>query len=350
METKLDLHKERRFVLAKAPNTRGEQFAPTESVPGECEVYDPILDRVRTAIYLPGVSSIWVDEIESLKGKDKIRGKKILFTNGWKIVSAKEANLLKYLLVAGYNEANTETRVNSAIIYKEWKTDQIAEKRFEANKKIDNAIFFINNGEIREVRACALALASNDREWKAIQEASEFEVRIALRPIAEKNPEKFDEVLQDTSFKNKVKIIQSIYADIIILDEPSRTILWKNGGVIVTAPIGRNVVNHFAEVSVDSLKFKTAFETMVDLLEGSTKKVAEKPKKEEVEKVEEKAPEPSTPQEILLADAMAKGIITGGKNNMWFKYGEEKYQTKDKLLKELKSNTVLFEELFNLTK
>jgi hypothetical protein len=342
VRSKLDLQKERRFVLAKTPNKQGEPYNPTESVPGECEVYDPTTDKIRTAVYLPGVSSIWADEIEALKNDKKIRGKKILFTNGWKIVSPKETNLLHYLLVAGYNADNNETRVNSSVIYKEFKTDELAKDRFETNKKKDNAVYFVNNADIREVRAYALALAANSAQWKTIQDASEFEVRIGLRPLAEKNPEKFIEAMQDTVLRNKVKVIRAIYADIIVLDEAARTLKWKSGDIFIIAPAGMDVILNFAELAVNNPKFVKVFEAMEEALEGTPKKQATNDSDD--------IPAVETVQETLLRIAMEKDVITGGKNNMWFTYNDEKYKTKKDILKALKEDKALAEEIFEKTK
>ena len=337
-----DLKKERRFVLAKTPNLQGEPYNPTEFIPGECEVYDSEKGVVRTAVYLPGVQTIWADEIESLKGKDRILGKKILFNNGWKIVSPKEANLLKYLLVAGYNEANTETRVNSSVLYKEWAVEELAKTKFEDNRKKDDAVYFVNHADIREVRAYALALASNKTQIENIQKASEFEVRLGLRPLAEKNPEKFIEAMQEVSLRNKVKIIQAMYSDVILVNDKDRAISWKGGDVFITAPLGMDVIDYFASMSVDAPKFKDVFEAVVSRMNlGETKN-----KKTNVEEVDEE----KSIQDTLLDLAVEQGVITGGKNNMWFIYGDVKYKTRKELIKKLEEDKELAEEIFNKTK
>lgn len=338
-----DLKKERRFVLSRRPNANGEPYNPVEFIPGECEVYDSETDRVRTAVYLPGVHTIWADEIESLKGKDRVIGKKILFNNGWKIVSPKEANLLKYLLVAGYNEANTETRVNSSVLYKEWVVEELAKNKFEDNKKKDDAVYFVNNADIREVRAYALALAKNKTQIENIQRASEFEVRLGLRPIAEKNPEKFIEAMQEVSLRNKVRIIQAIYSDVILHNEKDRTLSWKGGEMFITAPIGMDVIDYFASMSVDAPKFKDVFEAMVSRMNPN-----KTTKEEIIEKVEEE--EEKSIQETLLSLAVEKGVITGGKKNMWFVYGDTKFKTKTDILNALAEDKDLAEEIFNKTK
>lgn len=340
-----DLKKERRFVLTRTPNKYGEPYNPVEFIPGECEVYDSTTDRVRTAVYLPGVHTIWADEIESLKGKDRIIGKKILFNNGWKIVSPKEANLLKYLLVAGYNEKNEDTRVNSAVLYKEWAVETLAKNKFEDNKRRDDAVYFVNNADIREVRAYALALAKNRTQVENIQQASEFEIRLGLRPIAEKNPEKFIEAMQEVSLRHKVRIIQAIYSDIILWNEKDRTLSWKGGDTFITAPIGMDVIDYFASMSVDAPKFKDVYDAIIARMNGG-KVEKQKVEKQEIEEEEEE----KSIQDTLLDLAVEKGVITGGKKNMWFVYGETKFKTRTDILKALKEDKELAEEIFNKTK
>ena len=342
-----NLKKERKFVLTRKPSRQGNPYPPSVFIPGECEVYDPTTNTQRTAVYLAGAKSIWADEIPALREEKVIQGKKIIIKNGFLSVSPKEKNKLDYLLVCGYNESNDETRINSAVIFKELDVEKLAEKSFENSKILDNARYFVNNADIREVRAYGLAWAKTNAEYKAIQDMSEYEVRVYMRKLAEKNPSMFVESMQDSAIRNKVRIIHAIYSDILILNEQDRTLSWKGGDVLIKAPNGLDVVVYFAQMAIDNPKYKEAFETMTSLMKN------DEPKSENLEREETVKEEPKSTQEQLIDSLLSSKVLTGGKNNMWFKYKKDdeelKWKTKKDLIKALKEDKVLLAELISQT-
>lgn len=341
---KRELQKERRFVLTQRASKQYPFYPPTVTIPGACEVYDPKTDKQRTAVYMPGQNTIWADEIESLKNEKRIEGKSILIKNGVISVSARESNKLKYLEVAGYNEANTDTRINSAVLYRELDVERLAEKSFEDSKKLDNARYFVNNNDIKEVRAYGLALAKNNADYKAIQDMSEYEVRVYMRGLAEKNPSLFIDGMQQESLRNKVRIIHAIYSDVLVLNESERTLSWKNGSTFITAPSGLDVVVYFAEMAIDNPKYKEAFDTMTTLMKQDKTPVD---KSEKVERQELKSI-----QETLIDNLLEKEVVTCSGNNTWFKYkkGKEelKWKSKKIFIEALKEDKELLAELMTL--
>ena len=339
---KVKLEKERRFVLTQRASKQYPFYPPTVTIPGACEVFDPETNQQRTAVYMPGQNTIWADEITSLKNEKRIEGKSILIKNGVISVSARESNKLKYLEVAGYNEANSETRINSAVLYRELDVEKLAEKSFEDSRKLDNARHFVNNNDIKEVRAYGLALAKNNSDYKAIQGMSEYEVRVYMRGLAEKNPSLFIDGMQQESLKNKVRIIHAIYSDVLVLNESERTLSWKNGSTFITAPSGLDVVVYFAEMAIDNPKYKEAFETMTTLMKKDSE-----PKSEKVEQQE-----PKSIQETLIDNLLEKEVVTCSGNNTWFKYkkGKEelKWKSKKIFIEALKEDKELLAELMTL--
>lgn len=340
---------EYRFIVTKKPNKNG-QFAPTDIIPGECEVYytdDKGKTEQRTAIYLPGQKTIWADEIPSLEKEKVIKGKSILFKNGFKVVNAREKNLLDFLQISGNNQANNDSRINSAILYRELDKEVLAANTYEKDRDIDKARYFISMSDITEVRAYALALAKNAAEYKLIQEMSEYEVRVALRPKAQSNPEYFIEGMQDLSLRHKALVIQGIYKDIVKLDEQERTLSWSDGGVFAQAPTGMDVVTYFSQMSIESPKHKESFNEIVSQVKGNSKEEVS-PKQES--QVKPKEPISKSVEDTLIDSLLEKGVLTVKSNNTWFKYkeGEDdelKWQTKTKLLKELKEDKALLGEL-----
>ena len=252
---KEDLNQSFVFALTQKPAKKPPFFPPTSTIVGTSRVIDPDTGKERLAIYMPSATSIWVDEISALKDEKTPSGKSIKFINGFKTVSAKEQNLLKFLRVCGQNEANDETRIENTILFRELNREKKATETFDTFKVLDNARYFVSNAPEREVRAYALALAKTAGELTQIQQMSEFEVRLHLRHNAEKNPTKFLENMKDTTLMNKVKIIEAIYADVIVLNEEQRTLAWKGGNEFIEAPIGIDPVTYLSDMATKHEKF-----------------------------------------------------------------------------------------------
>lgn len=344
VRSKKDLAQDVVFITNKPAREVYPFDTPSEVIPSVCEVYDPVKKENRTAIYLIGQRSIWVDEIPAFKDGKKLEGSPIVLINGVKVVSVKERNLLEYLKVAGYNEANNETRVNSPVLYKEINFETTAENAFIKSKEIDSARHYVNNAPIREVRSYLLALQKTTDGYKIVQGLSEFEVRLSLRPHAEKNPKIFLESLKDSYLQNKARIINAIYEDVLVFDEKENQLSWKNGGVIIKAPKDIHVTEHFATLSIDSDKYMKLFNEVAEALRVINKKAPS-----DAGEIEE-----SDPLDLLVTDAINAGIITASSKNMWFSYTNDagdvlKFKVKRDLIEELKTNKDLVQELFRKT-
>lgn len=318
------------FVLTKAPNSNG-QYNPTEIIPGTCEMFDEETQKTRICCYIPGQTTIWADEIKNYDDVKK-NTKSIVITNGVKIVQKRENLLLQYMRNVGYNLANKDANSTGTSLFKEINRENDAKTAFLQNKEKDNAVYFVNNEEIEDVRSYALALAKNTSEYNHVQNMSEYELRLAMRRMAEKEPKKFLDGMKEVATKNKVIIIKAIYKDIIKIDEGQTTLTWNNGGKLIEAPKGMNVIEYFSKACMDSPTHEKSFRAMIDILKDPKAKFQEEksePKKEESSGSNETS---KAKIEKLVDKALEQEIITCGQNGLWYKYKVGKWKTKKDII------------------
>lgn len=314
------------FVLTKAPNKNG-QYNPTEIIPGTCEMYDEEQERTRICCYIPGQTTIWADEIKNYEDVKK-NTKSIVITNGVKVIQKRENLLLQYMRNVGYNQSNKEANASGTTLFKEINRENDAKTAFLHNKEKDNAVYFVNNEKIEDVRSYALAIAKNVSEYNHVQTMSEYELRLAMRRMAEKEPKKFLEGMKEVATKNKVIIIKAIYKDVIKIDTGQTTLTWSNGGKLIEAPKGMNVIEYFSKACMDSPTHEKSFRTMIEILKDpSASFQGEKPKTNEgsAEKGESSNNEEI---EALINKALDTGVITCGQNGLWYKYKVGKWKTR----------------------
>ena len=345
-----DLDKSYTFVLTQPRANKQPFYPPNTLMCGESKVRftDPKTGDVREryAIYLPSATSIWADEITSLRDVANPKGQTINIVNGVKVINSRESNLLKFFRVAGMNEANDKTRIRNVVVYRELNQVKKAEEVFDNMKQLDNARYFVSNQDIKEVRAYALALSKTASEVSIIQQMSEYELRLHLRQVAERNPATFIEGMKDLVLINKVKIIQAIYDDTIISNEKDGSLSWKDGSEFLVAPKGMSAVQYLAEMSVKSEKH---LRMLQDIEEGGsrkpkseTKKPTSKKQEEEEEDFDDKVLTP-TGIEMLIEKAIEEEHIYVTANKVWHIYkrdmdGELKFKGRKELSTELEQN------------
>lgn len=299
------------FMLTQNPSKLGS-FPPVNKIAGISRVLfeDEKGKRERIAFYNPSSTTIWADETVLPVGKDVPNYTNILFKNGIKTVSPNEINLLKFLRICGMNEANNETRITNAILFREINVEQKAHQTLDEVKLLDNARHFTSNADIREVRAYALGLAKNAGEINQVQQMSEYEVRLHLRFKAEKNPITFLENMKDQVLINKVKIIQAIYNDTIVHNQAENTLSWKNGNEFLVAPIGTEVIKYLSEMSVKNEKYAQLLKDIELASKGGAKEILQKetPKAPKVEKQAAEQPNFEEETEVLEDDSEEESI------------------------------------------
>lgn len=299
------------FKLSKPPGDRYPFYPPSEIIPCICEIL--YLDQEtgekdqRTIAYVPGRSSIFIDEWSDEEKKaiygegkrKKLKG--IKFTNGFKIVGTSERNLLNYLRYAGYNKANDDTRMpDNSALYLEEDYEANNEKIITARKDVVKAQYFVNEAPIEDVRAFALALCENKSQVDQISVMDEYSVRAALLPVAEKKPQTFIEGLTDKELKNKVYIIKALQIGIITEDSKSSKLSWEDGDVFVEAPKNMPVIDWFADLATKTTEYSKVLDLIKEFLEE------EKPAEEENK----------TWQERMVDEAIDAGRME--KNGNWY--------------------------------
>ena len=297
------------FQTTKPENKRWPYFNPTELLPSECEVSftpkekgipQPEKAYTRVAKYLPGMKSIWKDEWSDIDQAK--RGAKLKLSYGFMEVDTKNKNLLDYMRTAGYNKANTETNIDSTVLWSEVNYEHDAKKIVEDDRKMDAARHFVLNAPIDDVRAVALALATTKARISEIHKQDEYTLRYSLRGAAQSNPEAFVGNLKDGTSKNKIIIIKALQAKIINVDEEEGCISWSaNDEIFVDAAQGTDPIDYFAELSANNDTYKSLLNSIKDLLNVSDDK-----------KVKEEKPKDLV--DMMIDSALSKGILTESGN------------------------------------
>jgi hypothetical protein len=272
------------FQLSKSPGKSFPFYPPTEMIPAQAEILfipekkdskgnttgegDMENATNRLIAYLPGMRSIYVDEwSEKEKEAIKERIKSIKFTNGFKGVSTREKTLLEYLRVAGYNEANNDTRIGSGVLYKEVDYEAEAKKVNKLKDATIQAQYFVLNEPIGEVRAYAEALCKTQSEVEEVKTLGEQMLRYKLRDKAVKNPELFVKGLTDPTMRNRMVIAKALQKDIIGTDDKDSLIFWgSNDETFIVAPSGMQVIPYFADISTKNEKYGKIIESLKEQL------------------------------------------------------------------------------------
>lgn len=300
------------FKLTQPPGTRYPFYPPTCLIPAEDEImYYSTKEEiakgwqesfVRTIKYIPGMKGIYVDQWGE-KEREK-RAKQIKFRIGFRNVSIKDRNQLDFLRATGRNKANESTNIGSAILFEEVDFEAAAKIAVEKDNKMISAKYFVNNANIDDVKAFAQALCNSKAEVEELYSKSDYEVRLALKHLAETKPELFEDGVNNPIFKNKVFIVKAIQNKIIEVNDAEGTISWaSNGKEIVSAPRGMEVVPYFADIASKNDSYADLLDSITDLLNV---------KKESAEEAAKKSW-----QEEMIDEAVELGILTV--NGKWYK-------------------------------
>ncbi len=282
------------FQLSKAPGKVFPWYPPTEMIPAQSEILfipekldengkglgigDMENAEQRHIAYVQGMRSIFVDEWSD-NDKDKLTSKikSIKIINGFKSISTRDKNLLLYFRLAGYNKDNADTRLSPAVLYREVDYEAEAKKVVDLDNKKIQAQYFVNNGEISEVRAYAEALCKTQAEVHDVRTQGEHTVRYKLKELAKSSPELFVSGLTDPIMRNRLVIVRALQKDIICLSDDNKELSWANGDkVFVTAPDGMDAIAFFSEISHKNKEYTKILEAIKLLIDEKDGKVEEK--------------------------------------------------------------------------
>ncbi|GAG52955.1 unnamed protein product, partial [marine sediment metagenome] len=194
-------------------------------------------------------SSIYKDEqAENVKLAD------IVFQNGKIIVDRMNPNLLNFLETSNHFKENPNRIVGKNIIFKK------LDKAVSAKQSVDKIII-----ESQAVSAC-LAL-----EWSELKgyarvlgvnvDRSADEIKHDMIRLAKIDSKKFMDGIGNPASTRKEAILDAL--DYKIIATVGRQVKWdigENKGVIINAPIGRDVLEYFVEWTMTDKNGEEAFE------------------------------------------------------------------------------------------
>lgn len=308
-------------------------FPPTEILPSECEILytDPKTQEQtqRLIRYVKGMKSIFVNEWSESERKKK--KSQIKLTDGSLTISTVDQNLYNYITLCGHNSANSETRMpDTSALFKVFDYEAEAKKVFEDKKFRVNAEKFVSEAPLEDVRAYALALCKTKAEADSVRTDTEFTVRYKLQEKAIQNPRQFIEGLSSSAIKNKVIIHKAVSEGIIeIHNNETELSFTESEESFCVAPAGSNVLEWFADLSVNNADYKDIFNKVKERLSNPISSGDQEQKSFE---------------ELGFDMAIASGKLK--KNNNWyFVPGEEeddepimKFNGKTNTLKAIRDN------------
>jgi hypothetical protein len=264
------------YTLTKE-NTSGKKFPPSVEIPEVDEIYMTWEDEngeeqegIRQIRYSIGETSIFVDEQSEFA--EKKRGS-IFLIDGALVVNEREATKLKYLELCNYNEKNKAVAMDGkSVIFRandaNYKADEQL-KKSEQNTKLKMLVYSMDDQEAEGV-ALSIGLPYN----KSVNSISEIKQRF-LQEI-DINANDFEKVLKSDERKLKLVLIRAVEKKIISVDDQTNAIYNEIGNrtVIVEAPIYKDALEYFVELSLLRDEYKSAFKDIEKLLSNNGTKTA----------------------------------------------------------------------------
>lgn len=334
----------------KSGRGQGVHYPPSVRVLLYDEIFDKEANRQRVIRYIPGETSIYMDEQSS---DDKIakRNFHLEFINGDKRVDGTQTLLIKYLMLTNKNGSNPnrDKSVNPRFFTVD--PGEGLKVVMDSDELLSEAQHFCYKGDWDEVAAYSMVLGIPlDRDAR--------EIRYSLRMIASNDPKKFMDGLKSPKMKRKYFVMEALREGIIVRNPANNTVSWKDGGVITQAPIGKDLIEDFVDATFTPNGEKV-FSAIMGVLrpETSSPKIATELTNipAEVTKEGPKFDGPVVPQ-VVMADisdaevdslierAEAKGVITYAAP-FWFKFNGKSYKKKEALSAALKGDPFLVAEL-----
>jgi hypothetical protein len=220
------------FKLVKEnvePSVQGVIYPRSRTIVALDEVYDEETSENRIIRYLPGETSIFLDE-QTDQDLRKRRPHEITFVNGSLVVDKRQATLLKFIQACNFFKGNTNRMPGKEIIFEEYAPEVTAKSAMEDDMKIANAKAMVYGMELKELISYARILDVDiNRPVDSI--------RWDMASIAGDDPNWFIENKNSPNTTRMHYLFEAIDMGIIKVTNKDRTVRWANGQAIVQAPL-----------------------------------------------------------------------------------------------------------------
>ena len=230
------------YRLAKETKDRKGRvkFPVVYMLKAEDVIFDESKSINRKIRYIPGEPSIFEDE----QKKDAKVKSPITFNNGFLMVDYTNPTLKRFLDMCNANKSNPNRMGNTAPTFMLMDYEKKAQEKLEKSVKSMDALRTVFDMELDQLIAYANILGINTKK-------STDEIRYDMKVIAEKDPEKFINGLNDP--KMEIKQIVMRGKEMGILDWSANKIEWVRGSERSTfthVPLGIKPLDHLADMCV----------------------------------------------------------------------------------------------------
>lgn len=314
------------------PSIDGRYFPNSYSLKLEDSILCPITKKNRIIRVVDGETSIYKDE-QSEDGQ-KREAKRVMFSpQGDFVIEGVEKLTLEWFLKSNKNGSNKDRRTNDTPRFYLLNLKKGLDEQMEKDKSEAEALNWCYQADFKQVRRYARVLGFD-------VERDPEEVRWSLRNVAKKEPKKFMDGLRNKYTTRKFYVLEAIDKSFVVMDTNANTLSWESGNIICHAPIGKNPVDHFVDLSLSTTDMDMTYRTIHNLVEPkeNTEKEITGANKEPDTSLVNDNPE----MDSIIKQALEVGVITQKKS--WFYWGDRKYQGK-RLSEALSINSTLMTEL-----
>lgn len=270
------------FVLLNEnskPTIKGRKFPYNKLIPAFDEIWDADKQETRLIQLSKKERTIYVDEFKSESSADKRES--ILFSNGFKIVDAKETKLLEFMRASNFNKDCADPVKGSTPIYYEYVPGKAEKEVMAKDLEVMDAKQAAFNLKLKDMIAYARVLGIDTN--KEVDE-----IRWNLSIIAAKNPKSFMAGLNSPNTKRANNVLEAIDKNILIKDDSTRAIKWANNNVaILTAPVKQDVVSFFVEWTFGTKDGEDVYAAILDQLRSGSDSVFIETEEDDVEALSE---------------------------------------------------------------
>jgi hypothetical protein len=227
-------------TLKFADNQTGVSFPLTYSL----LLYDTIFcqekKEQRVIRYIPGELSIYMDE-QSPDDKNPKKLFRAEFIKGEFTVDGTDTQLLKFMMLCNYNGSNQARNKTKSEIFILLDASIGMKHAMARDKKVDECKKWCYDGDWDEVLAYARALNIDTSSGDVEQ------IRYQMRMLVDRDIDRFIAGMNNPGVKRKHYIMEAIDRGYLTVNNANGTVGWTSGGIITTAPHGKNPIDHFVE-------------------------------------------------------------------------------------------------------
>ena len=225
-------------------------------------IYDTATKKQRTIRYVPGESSIFVDE-QSPDDKVPKREQYAEFVKGEKTIDGYETTLLDFFMKCDFNGSNPHRNPSKPILFILLDSSSGLKQMMKKDADTHAAKQWCYQGPWDEVAAYAKALSLNLSD-------EPDQIRFHMGQLVDRDVEKFTRGMKDPSVKRKFFIQQAVELNYLTVNASNGTVSWTGGGVISTAPAGKDPIDHLVDATFSKAGEET-FKNIMSWLRPDTK-------------------------------------------------------------------------------